>query len=80
VIEDDGLGMSPEELEIAFERFSRAERTRVAGIPGLGLGLYACRGIVTAHGGTIAIASDGPDRGTTATVELPLMEGTELDD
>ena len=80
VIEDDGIGMSPEELDVAFERFARAERTRAAGIPGLGLGLYACRGIVTAHGGTITIASDGADLGTTVTVELPLMDGTELDD
>ena len=80
VIEDEGIGMSPEELDIAFERFARAERTRAAGIPGLGLGLYACRGIVTAHGGTISIASDGADQGTRVTVELPLMDGTELDD
>jgi signal transduction histidine kinase len=77
VIEDDGIGMSPNELEVAFERFARSERTRDAGIPGLGLGLYACRGIVVAHGGSIALASDGADHGTTVTVELPLMDGTE---
>jgi signal transduction histidine kinase len=72
--------MSPDELASAFERFARAERTRAAGIPGLGLGLYACRGIVTAHGGTIAIASEGADRGTTVTVELPLLDRTALED
>jgi signal transduction histidine kinase len=80
VVADDGLGMSPDELSSAFERFARAERTRAAGIPGLGLGLYACRGIVTAHGGTIAIASEGADRGTTVTVELPLLDRTALED
>jgi signal transduction histidine kinase len=35
--------------------------------------LYACRGIVTAHGGTIAVASPGPGLGTTVEVALPLL-------
>ena len=45
------------------------------GIPGLGLGLYACRGIVAAHGGTIVLHSDGPGSGTTVVVALPLDRG-----
>jgi signal transduction histidine kinase len=72
--------MTPKELADAFGRFSRAERTRAAGIPGLGLGLYACRGIVMAHGGTITLASEGTDRGTTVTVDLPLMEALAPED
>ncbi len=78
-VQDVGLGMTPEELTTAFDRFVRADRVRRAGIPGLGLGLYACQGIVTAHGGTIAIQSDGVGRGTVITVELPLL-ATDLDD
>lgn len=70
---DQGLGMTADELETAFDRFVRADRARRSGIPGLGLGLYACRGIVTAHGGTIDIHSEGADRGTTIIVELPLL-------
>jgi signal transduction histidine kinase len=80
VVSDEGIGMAPEEIATAFDRFARGARTRQAGISGLGLGLYACRGIVTAHKGTIEIASDGPDRGTTVTVELPLMDGSALED
>ena len=80
VVADHGIGMEPDELATAFDRFARSSRTRQAGIPGLGLGLYACRGIVTAHGGTIVIESDGHDRGTTVTVELPLIDGTALED
>lgn len=72
-VTDRGLGMTEDELATAFDRFVRADRARRSGIPGLGLGLYACRGIVTAHGGTIAIASDGADLGTTIVVELPLL-------
>ena len=78
-VTDEGLGMTPDELSTAFDRFVRADRARRSGIPGLGLGLYACRGIVAAHGGTIAISSPGADLGTTIVVELPLMEA-ETDD
>jgi two-component system phosphate regulon sensor histidine kinase PhoR len=71
---DQGLGMTEAELGAVFERFSRADRVRSEGIPGLGLGLYACRGIITAHGGTIQLHSDGQGKGTTVVVELPLID------
>jgi signal transduction histidine kinase len=80
VVIDSGLGMTSEEQAVAFERFVRGERARRDGIPGLGLGLYACQGIVASHGGSISLHSDGPGRGTTVTVELPLMEPDELPD
>ena len=38
------------------------------------LGLYACCGIVSAHGGTIAVESAGHDRGTTVDVTLPALD------
>jgi signal transduction histidine kinase len=74
VISDEGLGMDEEELAMVFDRFVRADRARRNNIPGLGLGLYACRGIVTAHGGTIEVRSEGHDHGTTVEVRLPLMD------
>ena len=79
-ITDVGLGMTADELEAAFGRYVRADRARRHGIPGLGLGLYACRGIVEVHGGTIAIASDGVGRGTVVTIELPLLDPSSVDD
>jgi signal transduction histidine kinase len=72
---DEGLGMNDEELATVFDRFVRADRARRENIPGLGLGLYACRGIVTAHGGTIEVHSRGHDQGTTVEVRLPLLDG-----
>jgi signal transduction histidine kinase len=71
-VRDHGLGMSPEELRTLFQRFARADRARKKA-PGLGLGLYAARGIVTAHGGRISVDSDGVDQGAIASVDLPLM-------
>jgi signal transduction histidine kinase len=73
-VRDHGMGLSTREATDVFDRFARAERARAQGIPGLGLGLYACRGIVAAHGGTIVLHSDGPGKGTTVVVALPLIE------
>ena len=47
---DRGLGMTEEELERSFEKFSRG---RHATVTGTGLGLYICRKIIDAHGGRI---------------------------
>lgn len=71
-VRDHGLGMTADELRTLFRRFVRADRARKQA-PGLGLGLYAARGIVTAHGGRITVDSDGVDRGAVASVDLPLM-------
>jgi signal transduction histidine kinase len=73
-VRDRGMGLSESERARIFERFARAPRARDAGIPGLGLGLYACRGIVAAHGGDIFVRSDCVGLGTTVIVELPLLQ------
>jgi signal transduction histidine kinase len=48
-VSDDGPGFPPRFLEVAFERFTRADRARTAG--GTGLGLAIVRSIARAHGG-----------------------------
>ena len=72
-IRDQGMGLTTDEAGTVFDRFMRADRARAQGIPGLGLGLYACRGIVAAHDGTLVLHSDGPGTGTTVVVALPLI-------
>jgi signal transduction histidine kinase len=72
-VRDHGMGFTDEEREATFGRFVRAERARARGIPGLGLGLYATRGIVSAHGGLIDITSAGPGLGSTVEIRLPLL-------
>jgi PAS domain S-box-containing protein len=64
---DDGPGIAPENLDKVFDPFftTRGERG------GTGLGLSACHGIVTEHGGRIYVRSK-PGKGTTFFIELPL--------
>jgi hypothetical protein len=76
---DTGEGIDLQFLPHIFEPFRQAEspRTRVHG--GLGLGLSIVRYITEAHGGTVAAESEGPGKGTTFTVTLPVraMGGPE---
>ena len=53
---DDGRGMTQEQCEQLFDRYSRALNARHP--LHLGLGLYICRQIIEAHGGTIDVASE----------------------
>jgi K+-sensing histidine kinase KdpD len=74
-VADTGMGVEPEFLPHVFDRFRQADSntTRVHG--GLGLGLSIARNLVDAHGGSIAVHSEGRGRGTTFTVTLPLAAG-----
>ena len=65
---DDGCGMTAEVLEHLFEPFFTRRR---AG-QGTGLGLSIVHRIVADHGGRIEAASDGPGRGATFRVVLPV--------
>ena len=70
-IADDGIGIDAADVPNLFERFYRTDQSRSRGIGGTGLGLAITRTIVEAHGGTVAVASDGPGRGATVTIRLP---------
>ena len=74
-ITDDGIGIDAADLHHVFDRFYRTSQSRSLGIGGTGLGLAITRAIIEAHGGTIAVASDGLGQGTTVTIRLPLNEG-----
>ncbi len=54
-IQDNGIGMKPEDCEHLFDRYARGPRARRSA--GIGLGLYLCRQIITAHGGQIGAIS-----------------------
>ena len=69
-IRDAGIGMTAEALEGAFEPFVRSAEAVERGIPGLGLGLYICRGIIARHGGGIH-AEALPGGGMSVSFWLP---------
>ena len=80
VVSDTGQGIDPEFLPHVFDRFRQGTSTAgKARRTGLGLGLAIVRHLVEAHGGTVHAASEGPGRGATFTVDLPVMVGAALD-
>lgn len=68
-VADTGVGMQPEDLERVFQMFAQVEGP---GSGGLGIGLALVKGIAELHGGRVQAHSDGPGRGSTFTVTLPL--------
>jgi signal transduction histidine kinase len=68
-IEDNGIGMAPEQLARVCERFYRADTS--GKIPGTGLGMSIVKEIVELHRGTVNITSKAGN-GTTVTVWLPV--------
>jgi PAS domain S-box-containing protein len=73
-VRDDGEGIAPEFLSHIFSRFKQADSTTARRHGGLGLGLAIVKQLVELQGGDVRAASDGPGRGSTFTVTLPLHE------
>ncbi|WNO04543.1 PAS domain S-box protein [Rhodoferax mekongensis] len=70
-VRDQGIGMTPEQLERAFERFYRADAS--GNIPGTGLGLSLVKEIADLHKGRATLQSTFGE-GTTASLWIPLAE------
>jgi signal transduction histidine kinase len=67
---DEGMGIPADELPHVAERFYRGRYARNEAVAGVGLGLNIAQSIVSAHGGSLGITSDGPGRGTTVRMSL----------
>lgn len=70
-IKDHGAGIPHDLQKRIFERFERGAAKK--GSTGLGVGLYICHQIVTAHGGEIRLKSK-PGTGSTFAIHLPLKK------
>jgi signal transduction histidine kinase len=81
IVSDTGLGVPAEFRERIFEKFFRVEHHQEGegkGAHGAGIGLYLCRQIVEAHGGSIRCESGADGRGTQFAIQLePDDAGTE---
>ena len=74
---DQGPGVPPELRERVFEKFFRVEHLGGGSgrVPGTGLGLYLCREVVHAHGGSIRCESADGVVGARVAVTLPAAPG-----
>ncbi len=73
-VTDTGIGMSRETLSRVFDTFSQADVSLDRSKGGLGLGLSLARGLTSLHGGSLVASSDGLAKGSTFTLQLPLVE------
>jgi len=69
-IEDQGIGMTPDQIEKMFDKFYRADASNTA-IPGTGLGMSIVKYLVEAHGGEVWVESTH-GKGTTVTFTIPI--------
>lgn len=73
IITDEGIGIPLRELGRVFEQFHRVDSSSVQKVRGVGLGLYICKCILEAHGGSIRVISE-LGRGSQFTFALPLYQ------
>ena len=72
-IGDEGAGLTAAERARMWDRFARGER-HAATTSGSGLGLWIASSFIAANGGKITAVSNGPGRGTTMAIELPVTQ------
>ncbi|SRR5579883_90186 len=73
-VTDRGIGIAAEFLPQLFQPFAQAKPAFSGRPSGLGLGLALVKQLVEMHGGAVSVAADGPDRGATFVVTLPLID------
>jgi PAS domain S-box-containing protein len=71
-VSDTGSGIAADMIPRIFDAFQQSNEGRAFG--GLGLGLSISKAVVEMHGGVIAAHSDGPGKGSTFTVRLPITD------
>lgn len=71
LVQDSGCGIAGERLARVSDPFWKAPEHRAG--PGLGLGLHLASAIVGLHGGSLAVASDGPGKGSTFSITVPSL-------
>jgi signal transduction histidine kinase len=73
-VQDQGVGISPDDLKRIFKRFHRVTNRSLAHVKGTGLGLFIVKAIAKKHGGNAFAESQGEGQGTTVVIELPRMD------
>src|SRR6185436_5137938 len=71
-VQDNGVGISAEEMAGVFDLFSQSTRSLDRSKGGLGIGLTLVRNLVELHGGSVEAYSAGIGQGSEFMVRLPL--------
>ncbi|WP_126727520.1 PAS domain-containing protein [Tautonia sociabilis] len=74
IVQDTGIGISPEVLPTLFRTDSQADRNPGRSRGGLGLGLALVKNLVAMQGGRVDVFSAGEGQGSTFTLRLPLRQ------
>ena len=77
-VSDTGIGISPEQIPLVFNRFYRTDKSRARASGGSGIGLTIAQVLVKAHNGRIWAESGGEGKGSTFSFALPIRSGTNL--
>lgn len=72
-VSDQGAGLTANEQPQIWDRFARGER-HAATTSGSGLGLWIANAFIAANGGKMNAVSDGPGKGATLAIELPVTQ------
>ncbi|MBZ5610947.1 MAG: HAMP domain-containing histidine kinase [Acidobacteriia bacterium] len=73
-VKDEGVGIPKIELKQIFKRFYRVPGPLATRIKGTGLGLFIVRSVAKRHGGRAWAESEGPGRGSTFVLQLPVVK------
>jgi two-component system sensor histidine kinase SenX3 len=76
-VRDQGPGIPKMELKQIFKRFYRVPGPLATRVKGTGLGLYIVRSVAKRHGGRAWAESEGPGRGSTFILQLPIVKLTK---
>jgi signal transduction histidine kinase len=76
-VTDTGIGIEPEMMQRIFNRFEQGERSFQRRYGGLGLGLTISKSLAEAHGGTLAVESEGRDRGASFLLRMKTVPAHE---
>ena len=74
---DNGAGIEPQFIPYMFEPFRQADGASTRSHGGLGIGLTIVKRLTEMHGGSVSVASDGPGKGATLTVTLPVRRASQ---
>jgi len=75
-VSDEGIGISDQQMPHLFKRFRRLHEDEQKRVSGTGVGLFLCKHLVEAHGGTIEVESE-PGAGSTFSFTIPIADAEQ---